>query len=359
MRLNVERFFVRLEELNEPIDRQETNKKIANQLTVKNYNKIEPIQVKRRLTEDELFDKYVFVKIEIPLIEIKDEQMEEPEIQSTPIVDLECLKKMDKVEKMEVEVSPLDINLIANTSTKASQINNYKSQVSLLKPKSQRVVNLEATNQSHSVPSTGAKQQSSSSSSSSPALVPATSSSSYPSAAVKNRRLNLLQALKKAKDEHKQATDAAAQRPVPPLVSSIIAKSQSAIPKPFNSPLKSTNKTQSTSSILLNSTAKIAPTSILSAKIDRQKTPSPPKTEPTSSSNSSSVDSLELPEEEIETVILGKEAFLRIFGLCTHTYKEYLLSRRSERKRRNVTSTEKLDFHYGTFDIDRFEVMRK
>lgn len=71
---------------------------------------------------------------------------------------------------------------------------------------------------------------------------------------------------------------------------------------------------------------------------------------PTSSSGDSN-DLADLPEEDEESTTLGKEAFMRVFGLCTQNYYTFLKQRRSERKRRNVTSTEKRDFHYGKLDL--------
>lgn len=76
-------------------------------------------------------------------------------------------------------------------------------------------------------------------------------------------------------------------------------------------------------------------------RFQRTKSPSP------TSSSGGSLDAPDLPDEDEEPTTLGKEAFLRVFGLCTLTYHAFLSSRRSERKRRNVTSTEKGDFHYG------------
>lgn len=72
------------------------------------------------------------------------------------------------------------------------------------------------------------------------------------------------------------------------------------------------------------------------------------------SSNSSCddiFDSIDLSKEDQESTVLGKEPFLRLFGLYTHTYSHYLKKRRTQRKRRNCTSTEKGDFHYGRLDL--------
>lgn len=76
------------------------------------------------------------------------------------------------------------------------------------------------------------------------------------------------------------------------------------------------------------------------------------------SSNSSSTcgsedqyDLTDLSKEDQEPAQLGKEPFLRLFGLYTHTYCQYLRKRRTERRRRNCTSTERGDFHYGRLDL--------
>lgn len=85
----------------------------------------------------------------------------------------------------------------------------------------------------------------------------------------------------------------------------------------------------------------------------KTKAESPEVTSSSQSSNASADNLSDLMEmsDDKESTILGKEAFLRLFGLYTHTYSDYLKTRRSTRKRRNCTSTERGDFHYGRFDL--------
>lgn len=56
-------------------------------------------------------------------------------------------------------------------------------------------------------------------------------------------------------------------------------------------------------------------------------------------------------EDEAE---MSQEFFLRKFGLYTIEYSDYLTQKRSQRRRRNVQSNEKSDYHYGKLDM--FEV---
>lgn len=57
-------------------------------------------------------------------------------------------------------------------------------------------------------------------------------------------------------------------------------------------------------------------------------------------------------DEELKArqIIQNQEMFLRLFGLYTHEKVQEMRSRRRERRRRNITSTEKIDFHYGRID---------
>lgn len=73
---------------------------------------------------------------------------------------------------------------------------------------------------------------------------------------------------------------------------------------------------------------------------------------PLSSSQSSNASSsVEMERDEESPVEMGQENFLRIFGLCTPAYTEYLMNRRPQRKKRTCTSTERMDFHYGKFEL--------
>lgn len=143
----------------------------------------------------------------------------------------------------------------------------------------------------------------------------ANSSPTVQTPAMNNSRMNLFKALAKAKNQTVK-TD---ETPNP-----------EEIPTPTPSP--PLTKSKSTS-----------PVEIKSIK----KTESPP-------SVSTSEDSFEMktnqPEEPLNDEI-AKIRFLKQFYLYTHSYSKYLNSRRSERKRRSCTSTEKTDFHYGNWEL--------
>lgn len=56
---------------------------------------------------------------------------------------------------------------------------------------------------------------------------------------------------------------------------------------------------------------------------------------------------LEVPEPEITDQL----SFMSVLGLTTHDIVNKMKERRSTRKRRNVKTSEKQDYHYGNFDI--------
>uniref|UniRef100_A0A1B0GP89 PHD-type domain-containing protein n=1 Tax=Phlebotomus papatasi TaxID=29031 RepID=A0A1B0GP89_PHLPP len=58
-----------------------------------------------------------------------------------------------------------------------------------------------------------------------------------------------------------------------------------------------------------------------------------------------------LPPEPPEPDSYNQESFLRFFGLYTHSYNEILKNRRPERRKRNVQSTARTDFHYDYHDL--------
>lgn len=68
------------------------------------------------------------------------------------------------------------------------------------------------------------------------------------------------------------------------------------------------------------------------------------------SSNGSSVE-IEPMKDEEDAADLGQEGFLRIFGLFTPAHAAYMMNRRPQRKKRQCTSTERGDFHYGKFEL--------
>lgn len=69
------------------------------------------------------------------------------------------------------------------------------------------------------------------------------------------------------------------------------------------------------------------------------------------SSNGSSLD-IEPMKDEQDAQELGQEGFLRLFGLFTPAYTEYMMNRRPQRRKKRIcTSTERGDFHYGKFEL--------
>lgn len=72
-----------------------------------------------------------------------------------------------------------------------------------------------------------------------------------------------------------------------------------------------------------------------------------------SSTSSSSEDIYETVDNSYEAVdsnAVDKETFMRLFGLCTHSYSQYM-SRRHTKRKRNCTSTERGEYHYGRLDL--------
>lgn len=72
-----------------------------------------------------------------------------------------------------------------------------------------------------------------------------------------------------------------------------------------------------------------------------------------SSSSSSSEDIYETAGNSCEpgdSNAVDKETFMRLFGLCTHSYSQYM-SRRHTKRKRNCTSTERGEYHYGRLDL--------
>lgn len=285
----MENFFVLLEKNNLSIDRTVANANVANQLHLnfqRCFDKVEPINVKRRLNDNELIERYIY--------------------NSGPVVSSgstagRAIKSVDsnKPEKLEVLISPNDV-VFQNVTTPPPS----KPQISLLKPKSERLV--------PNSPKKASDDQS-----------PSTSSAN-----LNSRRLNLLQVLNKTKAKNLNIeSDDKADKKVENVA-------------PASDSLSKTNDSPTDDVVLVEPTP--SETVIISHS-------------PTSSSATSlSGDTFggpDLPEEEEEPTVLGKEPFLRVFGLYTHTYYDYLKMRRSERKRRNCTSTEKRDFHYGKIDI--------
>ncbi|KAJ6638808.1 hypothetical protein Bhyg_11546, partial [Pseudolycoriella hygida] len=268
LRLHMETLFVSLENQNVTIDRASANESIAKQLKARRGDKIEPIHAKRRFSERQLKERYEGMGFEL----------------------------FTRPEEVEVLISPNDL-VFANVPPASPS----KPQVSLLKPKSERLVP------------------------NSPKQLPEEQSPSTSSANLNNRRLNLLQVLNQTKAKNLNLdTDYKNEKKV---------KNTTAATDPLP---KSMNNSPTDDVVLVEPTP--TETFVISHS-------------PTSSSATSlsgdTFGGLDLPDEEDEPTQLGKEAFLRVFGLYTHLYYDYIMMRRSERKRRNCTSTEKRDFIYG------------
>uniref|UniRef100_A0A1B0CAD5 Uncharacterized protein n=1 Tax=Lutzomyia longipalpis TaxID=7200 RepID=A0A1B0CAD5_LUTLO len=60
---------------------------------------------------------------------------------------------------------------------------------------------------------------------------------------------------------------------------------------------------------------------------------------------------VDLPPELPEPSTYNQESFLRFFGLYTHSYNDALKNRRPERRKRNIQSTARTDFHYDYQDL--------
>lgn len=71
-----------------------------------------------------------------------------------------------------------------------------------------------------------------------------------------------------------------------------------------------------------------------------------------SSRRSSDVEAEMVPKQETEISNLGQVKYLRYFNLLTHDELKMYQSRRISRRKRNCTSTNRKDFHYGAYDID-------
>lgn len=72
------------------------------------------------------------------------------------------------------------------------------------------------------------------------------------------------------------------------------------------------------------------------------------------SSNNGSPTSIEiesLSQGEIDPSEMEQEKFLRLFDLCTPAQTAYLMNRRPQRKKRVCTSTERMDYYYGKFEL--------
>lgn len=389
----MEKFFITLENSNVSINRPEVNAYIAKKFSANNQlfqNDAKPINVKKRLTEAELIENYkVQMQSAVPLDTASENLLQ----RETIIIESDD----ETVEKVEILMNPRDIAFPTAQTNQVHQIS--KNQVSLLKPKSERVslvsstasvsvgpqqpqnvvvnwkapmkvlvVNkMQTSPQFHNnvikminfkgpVLTSQQQQQLQNQQQRLTAKMSNVSDTNKqfqtptpiqtPTPTMTSSRMNLLQALNKAK---KQSLTPVSTLPPPPTsVAAQTNKRQTVKTSRNPSPISSDDASSSSSGERRIKPKPKLPINTVVGRRRRSKSPSP-------SSSSTSFDGPDLPDEDEEPTVLGKEAFMRLFGLCTHTYKAFLTTRRSERKRRNVTSTEKGDFHYGKIDT-LFEV---
>lgn len=269
-------------------------------------SEVRPISVQPRLTEEELFAEFFIKHMSENAKHSYDPMKEESDDGFNEVLTCEEMIEENGYdmssmngEVMEVLVSPDDISA---SSPIPYQLQHHPhvsaKQESLLKPKAERL----------SFPKEETTKK--------PENAQCSNSKNPPQQQqpISISRLRLKEALNKAKDE--KHTKAAQPYPV-------------AI-------LKAKRGSPSTDMI-------IGPANVKTLSISSK-----------SRSSTSSEDTFEypeLPQEDEEPTVLIKEQFLRIFGLYTHSYSQFLKSRRTERRRRNCTSTERGDFHYGRLDM--------
>lgn len=270
---------------------------------------IRPMSVKRRLTADELNNKFIANNSTAD----DKQKLPSPQDDDSQVISLDDMDDMSmtmsddpnddyswKVESevMEVLLSPDDIPAAIESNNQQpqqtySQLNNkaQQKQESLLKPKAERV----SLTKEERVATTKVTKEN--------ARKP-----SPPAEAINLSRLRLKQALCKAKDANKPVEAVRVKSASPDTVKFVPTESK--------------------------------PITILSSS--------------SSSSSSSSEDffeAIDWSNENAAPPALSQEPFLRYFGLYSHTYSEYLTKKRSVRKRRMCTSTEHRDFHYGRLDL--------
>lgn len=154
-----------------------------------------------------------------------------------------------------------------------------------------------------------------------------------PTVAIKKSRLNLLQALTKARNQNQNAPEGEVAKPSLPRQRATMTKTKSdPLPK------------RGASSGGGNASSDSSPNS-------RSSTPLSVK-----ASDDSSSDPVRSPIEEYvepqptDIAELPQPMFLRYFGLLTLDESKALATRKTERKRRSCNSTERKDFHYGKID---------
>lgn len=154
--------------------------------------------------------------------------------------------------------------------------------------------------------------------------------------AIKKSRMNLLQALNKAKN-NSLVIKPEPEDPPKPVTSTF---SKKPMPKTKSDPLPRTGKKRPSSGASSDSSPNSRSSTPLSVKV----------------SDDSSADRVPMPIEEycepqpLHIDELEQPLFLKFFGLLTLEESKALATRKTERKRRSCNSTERKDFHYGKID---------
>ncbi|XP_065077433.1 uncharacterized protein Lint-1 [Ochlerotatus camptorhynchus] len=155
--------------------------------------------------------------------------------------------------------------------------------------------------------------------------------------AIKKSRMNLLQALNKAKNS--SLTQSQPEVQSKPVVTAFVTR-QKGIIKTRSDPLPGSSSKRPSSGASSDSSPNSRSSTPLSVK----------------ASDDSSVDRAPMPIEEyleyqpLDIDELEQPVFLKFFGLLTLEESKALTTRKTERKRRSCNSTERKDFHYGKID---------
>ncbi|XP_058827644.1 uncharacterized protein LOC131687562 isoform X2 [Topomyia yanbarensis] len=156
--------------------------------------------------------------------------------------------------------------------------------------------------------------------------------------AITKSRLNLLQALNKAKHHSLSQTNQADEAPKPASVP-VFTRQTKIISKTKSDPLPGTASKRPSSGASSDSSPNSRSSTPISVK-----------------ASDDSVDRTPYPIEEhvdpqpTDIFELEQPVFLKIFGLLTLEESKALATRKTERKRRSCNSTERKDFHYGKID---------
>lgn len=156
--------------------------------------------------------------------------------------------------------------------------------------------------------------------------------------AIKKSRMNLLQALNKAKNS--SLTQSQPEVQSKPVVVTASATRQKGIVKTRSDPLPGSSGKRPSGDASSDSSPNSRSSTPLSVK----------------ASDDSSAERAPMPIEEyyehqpIDIDELEQPVFLKFFGLLTLEESKALATRKTERKRRSCNSTERKDFHYGKID---------